>query len=170
MDLQRIVELEEQTTVDDGVYTIIDSVSATAKKFPLGGFINETRQALSDDREDISDLETDVSSLIANLPLKIVKTNYDASAAANVYDTVVTFNATANKSYIVCASAFYASGAPNGLKLLLGSNVLKTVETSNYLDVNFVYPLFVSSSATISVQDRRASAGRHSGVVIIFEL
>lgn len=37
--LKRIVDLVTQSDVDDGVYTIIDSVSGAVKKYPLGSFI-----------------------------------------------------------------------------------------------------------------------------------
>lgn len=39
IELKRIVDLVAQTTVDDTVYTIIDSVSGAVKKYPLGSFI-----------------------------------------------------------------------------------------------------------------------------------
>lgn len=115
-------------------------------------------------------LQDQITTLSTNLPVKVTKINYDVTAAANSYKTVATFNTVAGKSYLICAAAFYASGAPNGLKLLSGSSAIKTVETTSYLDVNFVYPLFSSSAQTLSIQDRRASAGKHSGTVIIFEM
>ena len=39
LELKRIVDLVAQTDVDDGVYTIIDSVSGAVKKYPVGSFI-----------------------------------------------------------------------------------------------------------------------------------
>ena len=39
LELKRIVDLVAQTDIDEGVYTIIDSVSGAVKKYPLGSFI-----------------------------------------------------------------------------------------------------------------------------------
>ena len=108
--------------------------------------------------------------LNSNIPIKVTKTNFDITASANVYETAATFSLAGGKSYLICASSFYASGPPTGIKLMMGSNTIKTVESSNYFDVNFVYPMFVANAGNYSVQEKRAATGRHTGTVLIFEL
>ncbi len=142
-----------------------EQAAESAAVFVIDDTLTETGQAA--DAKAVGDA---LSAINTNIPIKVYKSNYDVSTSVTTYENVVTFNATAGKSYIIFASAFYASGQPNGIKLLMGANTIKTVESNNYLDINFCYTMFASSAATLYIQEKRAFAGRHTGTVIIIEL
>lgn len=154
---------------DDGTGRIISGIDGEVNALTQADIVNN---AVTDDATKVASAAVAklLQDQILNIPIKVYKYNYDQNAtAANTYETVAMHNVTGGKSYIFFVASFYASGQPTGVKLMYQSSALKTVESSSYHDVYMVYPAFFSSGGTISIQDKRASAGRHTGTVIIFE-